>query len=195
MDKFSVELNGITRDEYLAASHENFRKLYTALPICIIIICGLIMILTGNYSAKAIIWPIVVYIIVIILAEYFMRHNYNDQLSEFGPITYSFDDIKWEVTAGEEHHSFNWEATPTLRIKKNAIFLYNDEVNSNLVPTRLLTDEQLNQISIWFKQSRTKAKSYQKNLYHQEAQQFKMRHQNDTFMGRGPAWGPFRRKK
>ncbi|MCR5785739.1 MAG: hypothetical protein K6G40_08890 [Eubacterium sp.] len=195
MESFSVEVNGITKDEYITASHENFRRLYTTLPICMLVICGVIVVASGNYSIKSIAWPFVIYFLVVIAAEIIIRRGYNDQLSSFGPLIYEFNDTQWQVSAGEEHHAFNWEATPTLRIKKNAVFLYNDEVNSNLVPARLLSDEEIKSIKSWFSESREKAKIYQKNLYHLEAEKFKSRHKNDTFMGRGPMWGPFRGRK
>ena len=193
--EFTIEVNGITRDEYITASHENFRRLYTMLPICMVLICGVIVLATKNYSLKSIAWPFVIYFIVIIAAEIIIRRGYHDELSSFGPIIYSFSDTGWSVTAGDEKHCFNWEQTPTIRLKKNALFLYSDEVNSNLIPTRLLKSDEIETIKTRFASSRDKAKIYQKNLYHQEAQNFKNRHKNDTFMGRGPAWGPFKKRK
>lgn len=196
MKKFGLTVNGITRREYFAACRENGRRLYSTLAVTMIAICGLIIVFSGNVRPAAFIGPAAIYIIVVAGYEILTRVSYKDQLSVIDPpVEYTFETVKWTVTNGEQVVEIQWKATPRLRKTKDCIFIYNDEITSNLLPRRLLTDNQIKTLETWFQNSRRQAKEFQKKQDRLARQKFREEHPGLRLGRTGPAWGPWRRKK
>ena len=63
---------------------------------------------------------------------------------------------------GGETVEIVWKATPKLHKTRPCLFLYNDGASSNLLPLRLMTDEQVQAIETWFQHTRAMAKDYRK---------------------------------
>ena len=124
-----------------------------------------------------------------------MRVNYKGQLDSIDPVTYEFDAQGWSVTVGESRTEVAWAHTPMLRRTKACIFVYNSGTTSNMLPRRLLTPEREQQLFDWFQASRAQAKAYQKEQEKKDREEFRKEYQSVRITGRGPAWGPFRRKK
>ena len=64
-----------------------------------------------------------------------------------------------------------------------------------MLPRRLLTPEREQQLFDWFQASRAQAKAYQKEQEKKDREEFRKEYRSVRITGRGPAWGPFRRKK
>ena len=195
MKKFSVTVRGIERKEYYDACQENGRRLYAILAASMIVICGAILLFTGNVTLGAILWPAGIYLAVVVGYTLVTRLSYRDQLAELDPpIEYEFHGGRWRMQRGEQVAEVEWKTTPKLRRTKRCLFLYNDDVSGNLVPLRLLTDAQAASIETWYKNSRPQAKAYFKKKNREERQKFRDEHPNLRLGRTGPAWGPWKRK-
>ena len=194
MDEFEITLTGITDSEYHQARQLNNRRIFKMLAIIMVLICGIIILVTGNASVNAILGPFFLYVLFVVAVEILTRRNYKGQLSETEPVVYRFDEKGWSVTAGGGTAEFEWRVTEKLKDYKDGIFLYNDSTSGNLLPKRLLTEAQIAQIKAWFKGSRKAAREYDKEEFNAYRKEFREEHQNLMFGRRGPSWGPWKKK-
>lgn len=194
--KFRLVVDGIDRKEYLQACHESGRRLYLLLALSMIAICGLIILFSGNASPAAFIGPAVVYIVVVGAYEILTRVTYRDQLAVIDPpVEYDFNGGRWMVTKGDQTVEIQWKETPRLHVTKRCVFLYNDDTTSNLLPRRLMTDEQVQSLETWFRNSRAQAKELQKKQDRLAREQFRQSHPGLRLGRTGPAWGPWKKKR
>lgn len=191
MNDFSITVTGVTKAEYFQACRVTVKRLYNTLAVLMVIICAVIILATGNATPAAFLGPLAIYLIVVGFCEIGPRVNYKGQLETITPITYSFGALGWQAQMeGQEANRFKWEATPKMIKTKSCLFLYNSDTSSNLLPTRLLTAEQVSQINSWYKSSRELSKEYEKKKMRKERKEFKENHKGSIFTQRGPAWGP-----
>ena len=196
MNDFSITVTGVTKPEYFQACRVTTMRLYKTLAVVMVIICAVIILATGNATPAAFLGPLVIFLIVAAFCEIGPRINYKGQLETMTPITYSFGPLGWQAQMeGQEANRFKWEATPKMVKTKSCLFLYNSDTSSNLLPTRLLTAEQISQINSWYKSSRDLAKEYEKKQMRKERREFKENHKGSIFTRRGPAWGPLRGRR
>ncbi len=197
MTQFKIEVSGITRKEYFEACRINGQNLYKLLAVSMVFICGIIILFTGNTRPAAFLWPVGLYAAVVVGYELLTRLGYKDQLAVVDPpIVYEFGADGWTVKKeGKTVATVAWKATPRLKKTKNCLFLFNDDVNSNLLPLRLLTEGQVNSLQNWYKLSRLNAKEYQKQQDRLARKKFKEDHPGLRLGRTGPAWGPWSRKR
>ena len=196
MKKFALTVAGITRREYFQACRETGRRLYVTLAVTMLVICGMIVVFSGNASPAAFIGPAVIYAVIVAGYEIITHVSYKDQLSVIDPpVEYTFETVKWTVTKGEQTVEIPWKTTPRLRKTKDCVFIYNDDTSSNLLPRRLLTDGQLRAIETWFQNSRQQAREYQKKQDRLARERFREDHPGLRLGRTGPAWGPWKKKK
>lgn len=196
MKKITLTVNGITRPEYFQACRENGLRLYSILGVSMLVICGLIILFTGNVRPAAFIGPLAIYLVVVAGYEILTRVSYRDQLSVIDPpVEYTFSQGQWTVKNGENTVIVTWKATPKLRKTKLCLFLYNDDASSNLLPLRLLTPAQVETLEGWFQKSRADSREYQKKQNRKARQEFRKNHPGLRLGRSGPAWGPWKRKK
>lgn len=196
MKKITLTVDGITRQEYFQACRENGRRLYSTLAVTMVVICGLIILFTGNARPAAFIGPLVVYVVAVAGYEILTHVSYKDQLSVIDPpVEYTFSQGQWTVKNGENTVVVPWQATPKLHKTKLCLFLYNDDASSSLLPLRLLTPEQVEALEGWFQKSRAGSKEYQKKQNRKARQEFRKNHPGLRLGRSGPAWGPWKRKK
>lgn len=195
MKRFEITVRGIERKEYYDACQENGRRLYAILGASMVVICGAIILFTGDVTIASILWPAGIYLAIIAGYTLLTRLSYKDQLSALDPpIEYEFDGGRWRMRRGDQTAEIEWKATPKLRRTKRCLFLYNDEVSGNLIPLRLLTEGQAAAIETSFKNSRPQAKAYFKKKNREERQHFRDTHPGLRLGRSGPAWGPRKRK-
>ncbi len=196
MTQFRLTVTGITREEYLEACRESGRQMYTLLAVCMVFICGIIILFSKNASLGAFLGPVVIYALIVAGYEILTRVNYKDQLAVIDPpVEYEFGANGWTVRKGGQPVEILWKGTPRMRKTKHCIFLYNDDVTSNLLPLRLLTEGQINSLENWYKISRMNAKEYQKQQDRLARKKFREDHPNLRLGRTGPAWGPWSRKR
>ena len=195
MDSFIITVTGITRREYLQACRENAKRLYLILAATMVIICGAIMLATGNISAAAFVGPVLVLLMAVGAYELMRRLNYKGQLEQFDPVEYHFDRSRWQVKIGQKEVQVDWRGTVKLRKTKDCLFLYNDSASSNLIPLRLLTLEQEQWIFQWYQNTRKLARQYEREQMRQERAKFRQDHQNLRLDRSGPAWGPLKNRR
>lgn len=194
MEEFEITITGITDSEYHQARRLNNRRIFKILAVIMVIICGMIILITGNAGANAILGPFFLYVLFVVAVEILTRRNYKGQLSETEPVVYHFDKKGWSVTTGEGSAQFEWRATEKLKDYKEGIFLYNDSASGNLLPRRLMTQEQIAQLKSWFRASRREAREYSREEFNAYRKEFREEHQNLMFGRRGPSWGPWKRQ-
>ena len=196
MKQFSLVVGGIDRKEYFQACRENGRRLYILLALSMIVICGLIILFTGNASPAAFLGPLIIYIVVAGAYALLPRVTYKDQLAVIDPpVEYTFTGAGWTAKKGEQINEFLWKATPKLHVTDLCVFLYNDETTCNLLPRRLMSESQVKALETWFRNSRTQAKEYEKKQNRLARQKFREDHPGLKLGRSGPAWGPWRRRK
>ena len=194
-ETFTLTVTGVTREEYLQGSTESARRAYRLMAGAAVIICILIEAAAKSFTLKGVFWPLGIYVAGVLAWNVLVRVNYKGQLDSIDPVTYEFDAQGWSVTVGESRTEVAWARTPMLRRTKACIFVYNSGTTSNMLPRRLLTPEREQQLFDWFQASRAQAKAYQKEQEKKDREEFRKEYQSVRITGRGPAWGPFRRKK
>ena len=196
MNSFHLKVDGITRKEYFQACRENGRRLYSTLAATMIVICGLIILFTGNARPAAFIGPLVIYGVIVVGYELLTRLSYKDQLAVIDPpVEYAFSVGRWTVKKGDQLVEIPWRETPRLRKTKTCLFIYNSDTVSNLLPRRLLTEEQIQSLETWFETSRPQAKEFQKQQDRKAREKFRQDHPGLRLGRTGPAWGPWKRRK
>lgn len=195
MNSFTITVTGISRREYLQACRENAKRLYLILAVAMVIICGVIMLATGNVSAAAFIGPVLVFLIAVVVYELLTRLNYKGQLEQVEPVEYHFDGLRWQVKNGQQEVSVDWRGTVKLHRTKDCLFLYNDSASGNLIPLRQLTPEQEQLIFQWYQSTRKLARQYEREQMRRERAQFRQNHQNLRPGRSGPAWGPLKKRR
>lgn len=195
MQKFSLTVNGIERQEYYHAARQIGRRLWAILALAMVVICVPILFLSRNFSVAAFLGPVVVFAVVVAGYELVIRLNYKDQLAVLDPpMEYSFHGGGWRLTRGGDTAEFSWTDTPRMRKTSRCVFLYSDDTTSNLIPRRLLAEGQLEALEYWYKNSRTQAKRLQKQKERERRQSFRDRNGWLRFGRTGPVWGPWKRK-
>ena len=194
MREFSVSVAGITDQEYYQACRVNNGRIYGILAVAMVVICGIIILATGNASAAAFLGPLVLYVIFVVVVELFCRFGYKGQLAHVDPVVYRFSPEGWSVTANRQTNTFEWKATVKLKKTKDCLFVFNEGASGNLLPKRLMTADEMRQIETWFKDSRKASKDYEKEQTQKDREKFREEHQDLKFGNRGPSWGPWKKK-
>ena len=196
MTQFRITVDGITREEYLEAGHQSNRYLYSLLAFSMILICGVILLFTKNTRPVAFLAPAAIYVAIVAALEILTRTNYKDQLAVIDPpVEYEFGAAGWTVHKGDSTVTIPWKGTPKLRKTRHCLFLYNDDITSNLLPLRSLSQGQINSIENWFKLSRSQSREYQKEQDRLARKKFQQEHPGLRLGRTGPAWGPLKRRK
>ena len=196
MNGFTLHLGGIERREYYEACGETARRVYGILAGGMVLLCGAILILKRHIGPADILGPVGVYLVVVCLYALATRLNYKDQLAVIDPpVVYTFDAGGWTVRAEGGQAAFSWPETVRLKRTRRCLFLYNDGASGNLLPLRLLTDEQAAAIEGWYAASRAEAKTLRREREKQEREAYRASHSFLRFGRTGPAWGPWKRKK
>ena len=195
MNKFSLTVSGISRKEYFQACREAGRRMRIILALSMLAFCGLIVVFTGNASIASILGPVIIYVIVAGGYELLPRLTYKNELEVIDPpVEYDFNGARWSIKKGDVTADIDWKATPALRKTGSCLFLYNDETTSNLLPLRLLTDQQVNALETWFRHSREQYKLYRRKQDQNARNEFKKNHSHLRLGRTGPAWGPRKRR-
>ena len=196
MKKFSLSVDGIERREYYEACRESARRLYGLLAAAMLVICGAILLLKRSLGPADLIGPVVIYVLVMGGYELMTRLGYKDQLAVIDPpVIYDFNGGRWAVTTAGGTVEVEWKATARLRKTRSCLFLYNDDASSNLLPLRLMTEEQVSALETWYKNSRAAAKEYRKREEKLQREKFRAEHPGLRFGRTGPVWGPWKRKR
>lgn len=195
MNRFEVKVTGIERKEYFQACRLNATRLYKILGVTMVLFCSAIIAFTDNYSPKAIIWPIVIYVLCVAGWEILYRASYKGQLENLEePVCYDITPKEWKVQNGQTTNTVNWKGTVKLKKTSLCYFLYDNDASSNLLPRRLLDGQKEELLEKWFQESRQEAKAYQKKQLRKERQEFRDSHPGLRLGRSGPMWGPFRRR-
>ena len=195
MNRFELEVPGITRAEYFQACRLNAKRLYTILGCSMVVLCGIITLATDNWSLKALLWPVGIFVFCVAAWEILYRASYKDQLAELNPpVRYDFTPKEWKVENNGVQNTVNWKGTTKLKKTKDCLFLYNNDASSSLLPRRLMSQQQIDLLEKWFRDSRADAKAFQKKELNRERAEFRANHPGLRLGRRGPAWGPFRKR-
>ena len=194
-ERIRIEVTGIRREEYYQACQVNARRLYILMAAAMAVICGAILLAMEAPTIRAVIAPVIIYVVVVAAWEIIYRVSYKGQLENLeNAVCYEFYPAGWTVTTGDQRVDIDWRATTKYQKTKNCIFVYNEGASGNLLPRRLLTPEQEEQIYSWYKATRIIAKDYQRAEERKRRREYKDTHKGLRFGSTGPAWGPFRRR-
>lgn len=162
MKEIKITLDGIRKNEYFQGFHQNARRIYLGLAAIMAAACIVILAVTGNLSLFAFLGPMLVFCAVLILLEIVIRRAYKDELIKMDPVNYILNADSWVIQRGSEKAEIKWNATMKLTFSKDCLFLYNTNTSSNMIPRRLISKEQEDQIRAWYQNSREAAKEYRK---------------------------------
>ena len=197
MKPFTIQVTGITKKEYFQACRISALRLYRILAVVMVVVCGCILLASGQITPAALLAPVGVYLLVVLVAEFAPRLSYKGQLEQIEGLEYEFGPLCWAVIAQGERAEFDWIATPKLVKYRDCLFLYSEDTRSSLLPRRLLAPEQEEQILQWYQGTRHLAKEYERKQMGKERQKRRAATAKARRDMSGPAWGPLknRRKK
>lgn len=156
MKEIKVTVNGINRKEYFDAFHQSAKRIYLILAAIVAAVTAVVVIATGNANLPAFLGPMMIYAALLVLLEIVVRRSYKDEMVKMEPVCYTMDANGWSIQRGSEKAAFSWKDTPKVNFSRGCIFLYNSKTSSNMIPRRLLSVKEEQQIRIWLKASREK---------------------------------------
>lgn len=192
MEPFTIPVTSITKREYIQACRRLALRLYSTLAVAMVIICGCILITSSQITIFALLAPVAIYLAVILITEILMQVLYKGQLNQIAELEYEFGPLQWAVIAQGERAEFKWSVTPKLVKTKDCLFLYNDVNRSSMVPRRLLTARQEEQILAWYQKARPLAKAKVAERQREERSRQKATAAERRRNWFGPAWGPLK---
>lgn len=195
MEPFTIQVTGVTKKEYLQACRISALRLYRILAVVMVVVCGCILLASERITLPALLAPVAVYLIVVVIAELAPRLSYKGQLERIEGLEYEFGPLCWAAIAQGERAEFDWIATPKLVKYRDCLFLYNEDTRSNLLPRRLLTPEQEEQILQWYRGTRHLAKEYERKQLRAERDKRRAANAKARRGRSGPAWGPLKNRR
>ena len=181
MKEFSVSVDSMTKKEYLQAAHRYAARIYSLLAFFIVAICGTILIFMQSITVKAIVSPIIFYLLVVVFCEVRFRMEYKKGMKEFPTVVYTFDAKAWSVNPGSGVLRFEWKQTPRMKESADCFFVYNDDTSSNLIPKRLLGKAEADALRRWYAASRNANKAYEKQQREKHKEEIRSRKSRSPF--------------
>lgn len=176
MNEIKITVNGIEKKEYIQATQLMLKRVFLILGTVMLVFCAIIIFAMDDFTLKAVLGPVAIYAVIVALCEAFLILGYKGQLETVNPVEYTISEKEWQIETAEEIIIIPWECTPKMVKTKDGVFLYNDEVSSNIIPKRLLTKENINDIENWYKASRASYKKYDKEKTADEKIKFREEH-------------------
>jgi len=176
MKEIKVTVSGIEKKEYIQATQLMLKRVFIILGTAMLVFCAVIIFAMNDFSVKSIVGPVAIYVLIVLVCEGFLILGYKGQLSSFGPLEYTIDEKEWKIETAEEIIIIPWECTPKMIQTKDGVFLYNDDVSSNIIPKRLLRKEDIDTIKQWYKASRDAYKKYDKEQTSELRSTFRKEH-------------------
>ena len=171
--QFDIQVDGTTKEEYLEASRE---MVYDVVPtgilmVTLITVC--ILLLMKEITLWSVLLPYLIMAIAFVVGILYLGAQWKKFPSEM-QYSYLIDAEGWQLSVGESYGGSNWDETRKLKERRHVLLFYQRESNAaSSLPKRCLTDEQLEAIRGWYKNSRQDYKAKDKELFQKERQEKK----------------------
>ncbi len=176
MKEISITVDGITKKEYIQSTQLMLKRVFIILGTAMIVFCGIIIFAMSDFTLKALLAPVGIYVAIVLISEASFILGYKDQLASIDPIEYRLNESEWQIETSEEIVIVPWNCTPKIAKTRDGLFLYSDEVSSNILPKRLLSKDDIQLIEKWYKASRAAYKKYDKEKTKEEMKEFRQEH-------------------
>lgn len=168
--QFDIQVEGITKAEYLQASREMILSMVPMGLVMVTLVTVCILLFLSEITWAAVIAPYVVLLVVVALGLLYLELDWKKFPKDMA-FSYLIDAEGWQLTVGESYGGADWVETPKLKEKSKVLLFYQrDSTASSSLPKRCLTDEQLEAIRGWYQASRADFKQTEKR-WRQEDQQ------------------------
>lgn len=179
-DQFDIQINGVTRKEYIQAGTDTLRRMILPLLLLVIVFTFVIAMAVQNYSLKSLLLPFAVAFAFLLIMYIMVVASWKNFPADT-KYSYLIDEDGWEITVGRDSANIDWDKTSRMTVRSHVVLLFNEANRSNLIPRRCLTNEQLAQMQQWFKESRKDFKNRQK----EEDEQFRKDYRLKRIQERG----------
>ena len=166
--QFDIQVDGTTREEYLQASRE---MVYDVIPtgllmVTLITVC--ILLLVKKVTLWSVLAPYLVLAAAFAVGIWYLGTQWKKFPGDMG-YSYLIDAEGWQLSVGESYGGSNWDETRKMKERSHILLFYQRESNAaSSLPKRCLTQEQLEAIRGWYRDSRPAYKAKDKALFQAE---------------------------
>lgn len=166
--QFDIQINGITKKEYLQAGSDTVRRMTLPLLALVTVFTAVIALAVQNFSLQSLLLPFGIALAFLLIMYAMVAASWKNFPADTA-FSYLIDEDGWEITVGDSRANIDWNKTTRMTVRSHVVLLFNEANRSNLLPRRCLTDAQLAQMQQWFKASRSSFK----DLRNAEEEQFR----------------------
>lgn len=154
---FEIQIQSITKKEYVQAGTEAIRRMILPLLALVAVLTVVIAMAIDDYSFRSLVPPFMIALAALLLFRLMVSHSWKNYPAD---TVYSFqiDKKGWRISVGAESSYVEWRDTYRMTLRRDVILLYNESNRSNLLPRRCVTDAQLKLMQAWFGASRAEHK-------------------------------------
>lgn len=152
MEEFHVSVRGIEPPEYMQSLRRVALRPYLWMCLIVVLVVAGIAFWTSDTRIQSFVVPAVILIAIPVLYEGYHRSSCKHLPLAEAEMDYWLSQRGWRMEANGASAVFTWGNTKLVETKDD-LLLYTDRKTSSLLPKRLLTGEQLEQVRAW---SRTK---------------------------------------
>lgn len=157
MEQFDIQIQSITKKEYVQAGTESIRRMTLPLLALVAVLTIIIAMAIQDFSYRSIVPPFGIALIVVFFLRFTVSRSWKNYPADTA-YSFQFDQKGWRITVGEESVPVDWRDTYRMTVRRDVVLLYNESNRSNLLPRRCVSDAQLEQMRTWFKASRAEHK-------------------------------------
>ncbi len=167
MGQFEVKVDGIRQNEFLQANHWLAARSYLIILGLIVVMMISVVVTIGTAQVKNL-WVFLVALVAVpLFYDFSFRRTYKKGPFADMKMDYNIDALGWRVQIGEQNAMVAWANTSRVRKTADDLLLYTykgkGQSTSNLIPRRLLTEEQIAAIISWQREAKQKIKQKAKD--------------------------------
>lgn len=186
-DQYDIQINGITRQEFIQAGSEFIRRMVLPLFLLVAVVTVVIALAISDFSLRSLLPPFLIAIAALVVLRLSVVFSWKKFPADT-QFSYLIDQDGWQITVGDTSANVDWQDTVRMTVRSHVVLLFNEDNRSNLLPRRCLTPEQLAQLKVWYDQSRSAHKARQKEKDQQFRRDFRMRRLEEKSNRRRSRW-------
>lgn len=154
MEKIKVKVDNITVGEFAEANRIVFLRTYIPFSLLSVFFAIIYTGSIGQIRPLAVLVPVIVVIFLPLGSEYINRRDYKRYPIAQMEMEYTFDAIGWTMQMGEVKGGCRWFDAAKMKETRDLLLLYSTKRNSDMVPKRCLTEEQLEKIREFYRRGK-----------------------------------------
>ena len=183
-DQYDIQIDGLTRREFIQAGSEFIRRIALPLFALVAVVTAVIAMAIGDFSLRSLLPPFLVAIAALVVLRLSVVFSWRKFPADTR-FSYLIDREGWQITVGDTSANVDWQDTARMTVRSHVVLLFNEDNRSNLLPRRCLTPEQLEQMRLWYRQSRSEYKARRKEKEQQFRRDYRMRRLEEKSNRRG----------